>query len=65
MTSIFGGFLEFKSQEELTNFINTFDIEGAMKILEVSIDYGMKNGIYSLEEAYCLYMCLTKLKSIK
>jgi hypothetical protein len=62
MKSIFGGLLEFDSQFNLTNFAEALDIKTSIKILENAAEYGMKNGLYSLEEAYCLYMCLQKLK---
>jgi hypothetical protein len=62
---IFGGLLEFESQEKLTEFAKNLDIKTSIKILEVSSEYGMKNGLYSLDEAYCIYMCLQKLKSIE
>lgn len=62
---IFGGLLEFESQEKLTEFAKNLDIKTSIKILEVSSEYGIKNGLYSLDEAYCIYMCLQKLKSIE
>jgi len=65
MKSIFGGLIEFESQEKLTEFAEGLDVPTSIKILEASAEYGMKNGVYSLEEAYCLYMCLNNLKKIE
>ena len=65
MKSIFGGLIEFASQEKLTEFAVSLDSHTSVKILEASAEYGIKNGLYTLEEAYCLYMCLNKLKKIE
>jgi hypothetical protein len=65
MKSIFGGLLEFSDDEKLQEFAEKLDMKTSVKILENSIEYGLKNGLYSLEEAYCLYMCIHKLKAIE
>lgn len=65
MKDIFGGLLEFENQEKLIEFAENLDIKTAIKIMEASSEYGMKNGLYSLEEAYCIYMCLQKIKTIE
>lgn len=62
MKSIFGGLIDFESQAKLTEFAENLNVEMSIKIMEASSEYGMKNGLYSLEEAYCIYMCLQKLK---
>lgn len=62
MEGIFGGLLEFESADKLIEFIDKIDRPTALKVLENAIEYGMKNGVYSLEEAYCLYVCLNKAK---
>ena len=62
MKSIFGGLIEFESQEKLTEFAEGLDTPTTVKVIEASVEYGLKNGLYSLEEAYCLYMCLNNLK---
>jgi len=64
MKSIFGGLLEFESQSKLNDFVETIDEKTSMKIIENSMEYGMKSGLYSLEEAFCLYKCLLKIKSV-
>ena len=62
MESIFGGGIEFESKEKFDKFISTIDKTSAIKIIDLSIDFGLKNGLYSLEESYALYMCLNKIK---
>ncbi len=59
---ILGGLIEFESQEKLNNFIENIDHINAIKIIEGSIEYGMKNGLFNLNEAYCLYKCLNVIK---
>jgi hypothetical protein len=62
MESIFGGFIEFENQDKLKEFIETLDKNMSIKIIEASIGYAVKNGLYDLEEIHCLYHCLNKLK---
>jgi hypothetical protein len=62
MESIFGGFIEFENQAKLKEFIDSLDKNMSIKIIEASIEYAVKNGLYSLEEIHCLYHCLNKLK---
>ena len=61
---IFGGLIEFENHEKLTEFVETMDKTMGLKMLELSIDYGMKNGVYNLDEAYCLHKCISKLKEV-
>ena len=65
MKEIFGGLIEFESQSKLVEFSESIDKNGSIKVIEMSIEYGLKNGVYSLDEAYCLFMCLNKLKESK
>ena len=62
MKAIFGGLLEFENNSKLDEFAETVDDSTSIKVIENAIEYGMKNGIYSLEEAFCLYKCLSKVK---
>lgn len=59
---IFGGSIEFENKEKLIEFIETIDKEMSIKLIEISIEYGMKNGLFGLDESYCLYKSLKKLK---
>lgn len=59
---IFGGLIEFEDQSKLIEFAETMNVPTSIKIIEASIEYGMRNGIYSMEEAYCLFKCILKLK---
>ena len=62
MNAIFGGLLEFEDRSKLVEFAEKLDIQTSVKVLENAIEYGMKNGLYCLDEAYCLYMCIYELK---
>jgi hypothetical protein len=62
MENIFGGLIEFNSQKEFDNFVETLDKEYAIKIIEVAINYALSNGLYSMGETFCLYKCINKLK---
>lgn len=60
--SIFGGLLSFETTEQFHSFIDTIDKTTALKLIELSIEYGQENGFYSLKESFCLYKCITNLK---
>ena len=63
MASIFDGFLDYRSSEELDSYLlNNLDKETALKIIELSIEQLQGQGVYSLAESHTLYMCLNKLK---
>ena len=65
MEEIFGGFIEFESQQKLEEFADKLDSVTSMKIIEASIEYGMKQGLFDLDEAYCLHKALSKVKEVK
>ena len=62
MNTIFDGLLEFPTQEDFDSFVETMDKTSAIKMIELSIATNQQKGVYSLEESYCLYKCITKLK---
>lgn len=60
--SIFGDLITFETTEQFNEFIETIDKSTAIKMIELSIEYGQRNGLFTLEESYCMYKCITKLK---
>ena len=62
MESIFGGAIEFQTKTQFDNFVETVDKDMSLKIIELAVDYGLKNGLYSFEESYAIYKSLIKLK---
>lgn len=60
--SIFGDLITFETTEQFNEFIETIDKPTAIKMIELSIEYGQRNGLFTLEESYCMYKCITKLK---
>jgi len=61
--AIFGGLIEFESQEKLKEFIENIDSQMSVKIIEGAMEYGLKSGLFNLEEAYCMYNCLNVIKN--
>lgn len=59
---IFGGLIEFDNKEKLSEFMESMDKITSLKIIELTIEYGLKNGLYNLDEAYCLHKSISKLK---
>lgn len=64
-SEIFGGLIEFESQSKLIEYIETISNKSSVKIIELAMEYGLKNGLYTLEEAYCLYKCLLRIKFLE
>ncbi len=62
MENLFNGLFQFETQKQFDDFMQNIDKKSAIKILELSIINNQQNGIYSLEESYCLYKCISKLK---
>jgi hypothetical protein len=62
MENMFGGLFKFDNQKEFDEFTFNMDKLSALKIIELSILVNQQNGIYSLQESYCLYKCISKLK---
>ncbi len=63
MASIFNGFLEYRTPQELdTYLVDKLDKETALKIVELSIETLQSQGAYTLAESHTLYKCLCKLK---
>jgi hypothetical protein len=62
MESIFGGTIEFQTKTQFDTFVDTLDKDMSMKIIELALDYGQKNGLYSFEESHSIYKSLNKLK---
>lgn len=62
MKELFGGLLEFEDSQKLIEFVETMNMNMSIRIAEISLDYGQKNGLYTLEEAYTIYKCLSILK---
>ena len=59
---IFDGLITFPNKESFNDFVNTMDKDTALKIIELSVEYGLKNGLYNLDEAMCLHKTITTLK---
>jgi hypothetical protein len=62
MESIFGGLIEFENQDEFDNFMLSINKENALKIIEKSIEFAYQNNMFSVQETYCIYKSLRKLK---
>jgi len=60
---IFGGLVEFNDSKEFIDFMDAMDVENAIKLMEVSIKYVVKTGVFEFDEIYAMHKCLQKIKS--
>lgn len=62
MESIFGGLIQFESDNEFDEFMVNMGGLDSLKILETAIEYAYQNNVYTQQETYCIYKSLKKLK---
>ena len=65
MKTLFGGLIEFDTPSKLVECARTMDTDMSIKIIEAAMEYGVKNGLYTLEEAYLLYETLRRIKGFE
>lgn len=65
MNTIFGGLFNYETKESLDDFIKEIDENSAKKIIELSLLYCQKMGMFTLEESHIVYICLNKIKNKK
>lgn len=59
---IFGGLIEFNDKKEFVEFMDDIDERNAVKLIETSINYALKSGLFDLDESYAIYKSLLKIK---
>ena len=62
MENIFGGLIEFPSEKEFDQFINSIDGDNALTIIEKAIEYAYQKNVFTMPETYFVYKSLKKLK---
>lgn len=62
MKTLFGGYLEAISNEKIREYIDAMNNDMALNMLEAALQYGVRSGLYTLEEAYCVFESLNKMK---
>jgi hypothetical protein len=62
MENIFGGLIEFSSEKEFDEFINSVDEHNALTIIEKAIEYAYQKNLFTMPETYFVYKSLKKLK---
>ena len=62
MESIFGGLIEFNTENDFDEFVKDINEKNALSIIEKALEYGHHNNLYTVQETYFIYKCLKKLK---
>jgi hypothetical protein len=60
--TIFGGLIEFENINELNEFIDQIEEKSAIQMLEKSLEYCQRQGMFNLMESNVIYKCINKLK---
>ncbi len=63
MENIFGGLIEFPSENEFDEFLNNMDKKTALSIIEKAVEYSYQNNLYSQQETYFIYKSLKLLRN--
>lgn len=63
MENIFGGLIEFPSEQEFDEFLNGIDKKTALSIIEKAIEYSYQNNLYTQQETYFIYKSLKLLRN--
>jgi len=62
MEEIFGGLVKFEKKIDLDSFVDGMTKNDAIKLIEMALTFGLKNGIYSLEDSFVIYKSISKIK---
>lgn len=59
---IFGDLIEFHTQKDMDQFVDSMDKKSALKIIELALMYIQRQGDFTLEESHILYKSISKIK---
>ena len=62
MENIFGGLIEYQTKKEFEDQLDVMDKTLALSLIESAINYAHSNGVFTMDESYCLYKSFSKLK---
>lgn len=63
MEIIFGGLIEFIDKNEMDSFLKKMSKNDAILIIEKSLEFSLKNGMFNLTESSIIYQSLQKIKT--
>lgn len=61
---IFGGLLEFDNEQKLIEFLSNIDLKVSIEVIEAALEYSNSRGTYTLQEAYCVFLCIKQMKKL-
>ena len=62
MKTIFNGQFDFDSDDELELVLDNLNPQMSLKIIEIALNKGLREGIFNLTESHCLYKSMQFLK---
>jgi|LauGreDrversion4_2_1035121.scaffolds.fasta_scaffold82765_3 hypothetical protein len=65
MSSLFGGGFEYDNKEDLVQFLEEIDTKNALTLIDLAISHAAKQGAFDIDESYCIFKCISKLKDEK
>lgn len=63
MSTLFNGDFEYEEESDFKEFLETIEPQNALKIIDIALSHANKEGAFSIEESYCIYKCIDKLKN--
>jgi hypothetical protein len=62
MSTLFNGDFEYEEESDFKEFLETIEPENALKLIDIALSHANKEGSFTLDESYCIYKCMDKLK---
>lgn len=65
MPHLFGKAFEFDDKKDLIDWLEVIGISQAIIIVDIALSHANKEGAFNVDESYCIFKCINKLKELK
>ena len=65
MPNLFGDSFEYDDKKDLINWLEEIEPNQALTIIDLALSHANIQGAFTIDESYCIFKCITKLKDEK
>lgn len=65
MPHLFGQSFEYDDKKDLIDWLEEIDSTQAITIIDLALSHANKEGAFDIDESYCIFKCINKLKELK
>jgi len=65
MPHLFGEAFEYDDKKDLIDWLEGIGISQAIIIVDIALSHANKEGAFDMDESYCIFKCINKLKELK